>query len=130
MPEHGVPGSFGYDDNGNLMTYANTRPSLSQRIVELVWNRMSGGKGYIDVRGVDGPRRIYWKPGEPRTGLWDMGHETGSEYWRMRNRYLNHGYAPGNPAENERLFLEEYRDPEKYDVQDWLRNRSHIDEAR
>jgi hypothetical protein len=59
-----------------------------------------------------------------------MGHLEEREYWRIRDDYLNHRYAPGDPAENERLFLEDFRNPDNYEVQDWLRNQSHMDEAR
>ncbi|MBO3095620.1 hypothetical protein [Cellulomonas dongxiuzhuiae] len=37
MPETGTPNSFGYDEHGQLMTYANSRPSYAPGQVEAVW---------------------------------------------------------------------------------------------
>ncbi|MGL5443930.1 MAG: GH-E family nuclease [[Mycobacterium] stephanolepidis] len=51
-----------------------------------------------------------------------MGHVGGSEYRDLKQDYLR-----GDLTYDE--FLEIYRDPENYRVQDPYRNRSHIDEG-
>ncbi|WP_462216163.1 GH-E family nuclease [Mycobacteroides abscessus] len=70
----------------------------------------------------NGHRLIEWQPGDPRIGLWDMGHVEGREYAPLRERYLS-----GQLTFEE--FMQQYRDPENYRVQDPYRNRSHIDEG-
>jgi hypothetical protein len=128
MPDHGVPGSFGYDEHGALMEYANYRPEYDPGQVEAVWDAApkhidESGKSYVEVFDVDGlPQRVYWEPGQPRKDLWDMGHVQGEEYRDLRRRYLEHEI----PQEQ---FLAEYRDPDRYGVAHPGRNRSHIDEA-
>lgn len=65
---------------------------------------------------------ITWEPGMSHKGLWDMGHVSGQEY-----RYLREDYLSGRITFEE--FMEVYRDPDNYRVQDPARNRSHIDEG-
>ena len=64
---------------------------------------------------------IEWRPGEPRTGIWDMGHLPGAKYSALREKYLTHEITLEE-------FLQEYQDPNNYRVEDWLRNRAHVDE--
>lgn len=95
LPATGTPNSFGYDADGNLMQYANGRPSLPESVVREVWERDSQvdaeGKRYIDLEDNDGnPVRVYWEKGESRQGKWDMGHERRYEYWKLRDAYLSH----------------------------------------
>ncbi|MBF9350457.1 hypothetical protein HA138_11800 [Mycobacteroides chelonae] len=71
----------------------------------------------------NGHRLIEWQDGDSRTGLWDMGHVGGNEYAKLRDQYHD-GLITF------RDFIDEYRDPENYRVQDPYRNRSHIDEHR
>jgi hypothetical protein len=149
LPETGDPGSFGYDGDGNRLPYANHRPDYGPTQVPDVWNQSHDAQlGQID-RGElnlprpgpdqqwvqlhpngptgddwtvqDGHRLIEWQPGDPRKGLWDMGHVEGREYATLRERYLH-----GDITFEE--FIQQYRDPENYGVQDPYRNRSHIDE--
>lgn len=66
-------------------------------------------------------RKVEWRSGEPRDGLWDMGHISDEKYSKLRDRYLS-----GKMTKED--FLEEYRDASNYRVEDPMRNRSHIDE--
>ncbi|WP_220668352.1 GH-E family nuclease [Propionibacterium australiense] len=139
LPPKGEPNSYGYDANGNRMPYANHRPSYdpgdqangipSQE--ERVFNAAKDENGDVYVTQIDeSRRRVEWEPGQPHNDMekgWDMGHKPGKEYAKMRDKYLNHEYSP-DPIENERLFLEDYRNPDNYIPQDPMRNRSHMDE--
>lgn len=151
LPPHGEPGTFGYDENGDRLKYANGRPDYGAGQEEQVWNnsrddqltRIDGGRTDLPQPGPDqqwvelhpngpigddwvvkdGHRLVEWQPGDPRDGLWDMGHGNGREYRDLRQAYLN-----GEISFEE--FMREYRDPDNYLVQDPYRNRSHIDEHR
>ncbi|SPF68127.1 HNH/ENDO VII superfamily nuclease with conserved GHE residues [Propionibacterium ruminifibrarum] len=139
LPPTGEPNSYGYDSNGTRMPYANSRPSYDpgdpangipsqeERVFEAARNE----DGEVIVRDINNQERVVeWEPGEPHNDMdsgWDMGHKPGKEYAKMRDKYLNHEYSP-DPIENERLFLEDYRNPDNYIPQDPLRNRSHMDE--
>ncbi|SKX65763.1 Alpha/beta hydrolase of uncharacterised function (DUF1023) [Mycobacteroides abscessus subsp. bolletii] len=151
LPPQGEPGSFGYDADGNRLPYANSgRPDYGPTQLEDVWNlsreeqmgqigdkvlnlpEPGAGQQWVELhpngpRGddwvvQDGHRLIEWQPGEPRKGLWDMGHVGGSEYRDLKQDYLR-----GDLTYDE--FLEIFRDPNNYRVQDPYRNRSHIDEG-
>lgn len=151
FPPHGEPGSFGYDADGNRLPYANGgRPNFGPGQVEETWHisrdeqmtAIGNGELSLPKPGADqqwvelhpnGPRGddwtvendhrlIEWRPGEPRDGLWDMGHRSGEEYRNFKDEYLR-GDLPYEK------FIEIYRDPDNYRVQDPYRNRSHIDEG-
>ncbi|MGU3654090.1 HNH/ENDO VII family nuclease [Mycolicibacterium sp. A43C] len=148
---HGEPGSFGYDADGNRLPYANGgRPPFGLTQVEDTWNLsrqeqladIAAGTRDLPLPGPaqqwvelhpngpvgedwtveNGHRLIEWQPGDPRRGLWDMGHIPGEEYRNLKQNYLE-----GNITYEQ--FIEIYRDPENYRVQDPYRNRSHIDEG-
>lgn len=123
LPKKGEPGSYGYDENGDLLPYANGRPDYGADQIEDVWNEAKDANGDVWVLDEQGNRvKVEWEPGEPRKGVWDMGHNTGSEYRDLLDDYLNHKISKEE-------FLEEYRDPDNYSVQHPGRNQSHIDEA-
>ncbi|WP_081271936.1 HNH/ENDO VII family nuclease [Mycobacteroides immunogenum] len=150
LPPEGEPGSFGYDADGNRLRYANGRPDYGPGQIPEVWNtsredqlsRIETGKldlpepgpgqqwvelhprGPVDESWTveNGHRLIDWQPGEPQKGLWDMGHIDGREYRTLREAYLS-----GQMTFEE--YIAEYRNPDNYRVQDWYRNRSHIDEG-
>ncbi|MFT4263111.1 MAG: HNH/ENDO VII family nuclease [Nocardioides sp.] len=123
LPARGTPNTRGYDAEGNLMPYANNRPSYSKTQVEDVWRQSAGDGDSVWVPDKNGDLvEITWKPGESRVGKWDMGHRTGEEYRDLRDDYLNHRITKEE-------FLREYRKPENYEVQHPGRNRSHVDEA-
>lgn len=134
LPATGEPNSFGYDANGDRLPYANNRPEYGPDQVREVWEAAQDRNGRVFVTNVEGKRvEVFWDPGEPatatspgrpagtRAGVWDMGHAPGFEYRRLRERYLS-----GEMTLDE--FLEEYRDPSSYRVEDPSRNRSHVDE--
>ena len=153
LPAKGEPGSFGYDQNGDLLPYANHRPDYGPTQVEDVWtnsrkdqlDKIRDGELKLPEPGPDEMwvqvkdnatvtddivetsngkwRKIEWHPGEPRNGLWDMGHKPGSEYDTLREQYLS-----GEMSTEE--FIEKYRNSKNYEVQDPGRNRSHVDEKR
>ncbi|MFV8160534.1 GH-E family nuclease [Mycobacterium sp. 134] len=149
-PPHGEPGSFGYDENGDRLRYANGRRD-SGLGRNRVWNDSRDGSASADR----------WRPGRPsaarpgpaigrahrtvrsattglsrraidsssdspatypRDGLWDMGHGNSHQYRDLRQAYLS--------GEISFKDLREFRDPDDYLVQDPYRNRSHIDEQR
>ena len=152
MPARGEPNSYGYDENGDLLPYANERPQYTKEQIEEVWTNSRNDQleaireGTLDlpepgadqmwVRALDdaadGPdihvdadggkwRKVEWRPGQPRDGLWDMGHISEAKYSDLRDRYLS-----GKISKDK--FLEEFRKADNYRVEDPLRNRSHIDE--
>lgn len=152
MPARGEPNSYGYDENGDLLPYANERPQYTKEQIEEVWTNSRNDqlkqirKGKLDlpepgadqmwVRALDdaadGPdihvdadggkwRKVEWRPGQPRDGVWDMGHISEAKYSDLRDRYLS-----GKISKDK--FLEEFRKADNYRVEDPLRNRSHIDE--
>ncbi|WP_420114027.1 GH-E family nuclease, partial [Pseudactinotalea sp.] len=150
MPDTGVPNSFGYDGNGQLMPYANNRPPYADGQVEAVFDTTHNSQVddaaaglLLDENGnalpAPGPDQIYiqqvdgswdlitWRPGEPRQGLWDMGHTPDSKYSELRRRYLNHELSP-DPLENLEIFLEEFQADDNYFAEGSARNQSHMDE--
>ena len=66
-------------------------------------------------------RKVEWRSGEPRDGLWDMGHISKAKYSKLRDQYLS-----GEIDTKE--ILRRYRDASKNSVEDPIRNRSHIEE--
>ena len=152
MPARGEPNSYGYDENGDLLPYANERPQYTKEQIEKVWTNSRNEqleqirKGKLDlpepgadqlwVRALDdaadGPdmhvdakgnkwRKVEWRPGEPRDGLWDLGHISEAKYRELRDDYLSGKI-------DKVQFLKEYRDASNYRVEDPMRNRSHVDE--
>ncbi|WP_435770340.1 HNH/ENDO VII family nuclease [Nocardioides sp. SYSU DS0651] len=123
LPKKGEPGSYGYDDAGNRLPYANSRPDYGPDQIEDVWDNAKDANGDVWVLDENGNRvKVEWTPGDPRKGVWDMGHNPGSEYRDLLDDYLNHKISKEE-------FLERYRDPDNYTVQHPTRNQSHIDEA-
>ncbi|PPG73375.1 hypothetical protein C5C15_15815, partial [Rathayibacter rathayi] len=140
LPKRGIPNSFGYDSDGVRLPYANSRPDYAPGQVKRVW-RETRKKQVSDIRAgrpgappsLPGPDQLWvknksgdwklikWRPGEPRAGLWDMGHLPSAKYAKLRNRYLNHEIT-------KEKFLDDYHNAENYQVEDPGRNRSHIDE--
>ena len=138
-----------YDKDGNKVPNSkpNDRPSYGSGQVETVWKQsrdqqledIKDGKlkkdhnGFVpkklekdeiyvlDLQG--NWRSVKWKPGESRQGKWDMGHLPGEEYRKTHRDYLS-----GKISREE--FLEIYRDPNNYKVEDDKRNRSGRDEDK
>lgn len=123
LPDKGKPNSYGYDSRGNRLPYANDRPKYGKGQVDEVWERAKDENGEVWVEDTNGDLyKIDWEPGQPRKDVWDMGHLRGQEYRDLRDDYLS-----GKITREE--FLERYRDPTRYSVQDPLRNQGHQDEA-
>ena len=116
MPARGEPNSYGYDENGDLLPYANERPQYTREQIEEVWTNSRNDQlkqireGKLDlpepgadqmwVRALDdaadGPdihvdadggkwRKVEWRPGQPRDGVWDMGHISKAKYSKLRD---------------------------------------------
>ena len=136
LPAKGVPNSYGYDEFGDRLPFANHRPEHTEEEIEAVWNQAkqkSGGQydqpdgsqfsfdaGDVVVQDIDGRwYKVEWEPGQPRN--WDMGHIERAKYSKLREAYLNHEI-------DTKTFLSRYHNPENYRVEDPLRNSSHIDE--
>ncbi|TWD70871.1 hypothetical protein FB469_2692, partial [Rathayibacter rathayi] len=99
LPKRGIPNSFGYDSDGVRLPYANSRPDYAPGQVKEVWNA-TREKQLLDIEGgevgappsLPGPDQLWvknksgdwklieWRPGEPRAGLWDMGHLPEAKY--------------------------------------------------
>ncbi len=124
LPKKGEPGSYGYDKDGNLLPYANSRPDYGPTQVDDVWkNAPRDANGDVWVRDRDGNLvKVEWEPGDPRKGKWDMGHVPDHEYRDLLDDYLS-----GKISKEK--FLEEYRDPDNYRVEHPGRNQSHVDEG-
>lgn len=153
FPLHGEPGSYGYDADGNRLPYANGgRPGyavdqeattfditrqeqladIADGVTKLpppgpneVWVRLMDDAEGPNVRLTETGERyglVQWEPGMPRKEVWDMGHVPGSEY-----RYLKELYMSGQITYDQ--FMTEVKNPNNYRVEDWLRNRSHVDEG-
>jgi len=136
LPAKGVPNSYGYDEFGDRLPFANHRPDHTQEEIEAVWKRakqkssgyyrqpdgsqFSYEAGDVVVQDIDGRwYKVEWEPGQPRN--WDMGHTLEGKYSNLRDDYLSHRI-------DQKQFLEEYHNLDNYTVQDPLRNRSHVDE--
>lgn len=124
LPAHGDPGSFGYDAQGERMPYVNSRPPYAPGQVDAVWRAAdTDGDGVVTVLNKDDvPVQIHWDGTSSRDGVWDMGHVPGGEYAKLRHEYLNHEISY-------KEFMERYQDPGNYEVQEWERNRAHLDEV-
>jgi uncharacterized protein YukE len=112
----------GADD---VVDVVDTRPYLDPK------NRPSYRKGVVEdvyerARGVDGQVRdpntgdiLDWTPGDPRKGVWDMGHVPGQKYADMHARYLDGDLTPAE-------FRDWYNDVEHYVPELPSNNRSHL----
>lgn len=125
LPRRGTPNSFGYDERGKRMPYANSRPSYGKTQVKDVWDQARrDADGNVVVRDRNDQRVVIsWEPGQPRRDKWDMGHLPGNEYRDLRELYLSHQITKDE-------FLARYRNPANYQVEHPGRNRSHVDEAK
>lgn len=124
LPPTGEPNSYGYDADGNRLPYANHRPEYAEGQVEEVYKSareqqiediVSGrlelpplkedqlwvralddaeGPNVYETPGGDRYRLVEWRPGEPRKGVWEMGHLPDKEYRRLRHQYLSGEITP------------------------------------
>lgn len=109
---------------GDIVNIIDNRPYLNPK------SRPSHRTGvaeqvFEDARGVDGFVRdpltdeiIHWEPGQPRKGVWDMGHIPEEQYAVVHKRYLE---GKMTPAE----FRDWYNNPKNYRPELPSTNRSH-----
>ncbi len=96
----------------------NNRPSYRKGIVDAVREAFTDADGVLrDWRG----KPIDWQPGQPRKGIWDMGHKPGHKYSDVWRSYVNGEMTP-------QQFLDWYNEPKNYRVEFSSRNRGHYDE--
>lgn len=103
--------------------YRDSRPSYRAGVVEEVWRRAV--ERAWETPPFDGKVRnpypphdvIEWSPGDPRKGVWDMGHIPGEKYSIVHDRYMR-----GEMTREE--FLDWYNAPENYLPETPRSNRS------
>lgn len=143
-----------YEANGSRVPYSNSsrRPDYGEDQVATVYRRDRDAQAeYIEQNGSLDPdesgfapdsvrpdqmwvldadgnyHSVTWQPGASRRpevnpiGAWDMGHLPGGEFRTAHRDYLLSG--------DKRTFLDDYRNPDLYQVEHPGRNRSHVDEA-
>ncbi len=138
LPPTGVPNSYGYDENGIRLPYANHRPDYTEEQIIEVWNNSKKSTdgvepnpdgsdfhyqaGDVIVQDAEGYwKKVEWEPGQPGPRNWDMGHIDEAKYSTLRDDYLSKNITLEE-------FLAEYRNSANYRVQDPMRNRTHMDE--
>ena len=95
-----------------------SRPSYRKGVVDTVREEFTDADGVLrDWRG----KPVDWQPGQPRAGIWDMGHKPGHKYSDVWRSYVNGEMTP-------QQFLDWYNEPKNYRVEFSSRNRAHIDE--
>ena len=98
------------------------RPSFRKGVAEKVYEKArqddikEGGDG--TVRDPHTREVLTWSPGQPRNGVWDMGHVEEEKYSEVHKKYLD---GEMSPAE----FRNWYNDPANYVPESPSANRSH-----
>ena len=116
VDDDGIP----HVDPSDPRPYLNpkNRPSYRTGIVDKVREAFTDADGVLhDWRG----KPVDWQPGQPRAGIWDMGHKPGHKYSDVWRSYVNGEMTP-------KEFLDWYNEPRNYRVEFSSRNRAHIDE--
>jgi len=116
VDDDGIP----HVDPSDPRPYLNpkNRPSFRKGIVDKVRDEFTDADGVLhDWRG----KPVDWQPGQPRAGIWDMGHKPGHKYSDVWRSYVNGEMTP-------KEFLDWYNEPMNYRVEFSSRNRAHIDE--
>ena len=116
VDDDGIP----HVDPSDPRPYLNpkNRPSFRKGIVDKVRDEFTDADGVLhDWRG----KPVDWQPGQPRAGIWDMGHKPGHKYSDVWRSYVNGEMTP-------QQFLDWYNEPKTYRVEFSSRNRAHIDE--
>ena len=90
---------------GTGKAYEDNRPSHKDDAINDTWNNNKDvdGKVYDPETGEEIP----WSPGQPRQGVWSMGHKSHYEY-----RHLRKAYIEGRITKEQ--FLEYFNDPQYY----------------
>lgn len=158
LPAKGEPNSYGYDENGNRLPYANHRPSHTNEQIKETWDLSREEqikqieKGELKLLDVPDDEKIpgkdeIWvqKPDDAEGPGIHFDSEGGKwakitwEEGQDREGLWDMGHVPGREYKTlreeylshritEEEFLREFRDPNNYRVQDPSRNRSHVDE--
>ena len=158
LPAKGEPNSYGYDENGDRLPYANHRPSHTNEQIKETWDLSREEqikqikKGELKLLDVPEDEKIpgkdeIWvqKPDDaegPGIHFDSEGRKWAKITWEEgqdREGLWDMGHVPGREYKNlreeylshritEEEFLREFRDPNNYRVQDPSRNRSHVDE--
>ena len=157
LPATGEPNSYGYDENGDRLPYANHRPSYTNKQIKDVWDlsrkeqieQIEKGELKLNVpedEKIPGKDEIWvQKPDDaegPDIHFDSEGGKWAKITWKKgqdREGLWDMGHVPGREYKNlreeylshqitEEEFLKEYRDPKNYRVEDPSRNRSHVDE--
>ena len=116
VDDDGIP----HVDPSDPRPYLNpkNRPSFRKGIVDKVRDEFTDADGVLhDWRG----KPVDWQPGQPRAGIWDMGHKPGHKYSDVWRSYVNGEMTP-------QQFLDWYIEPKNYRVEFSSRNRGHYDE--
>ncbi len=116
VDDDGIP----HVDPSDPRPYLNpkNRPSFRKGIVDKVRDEFTDADGVLhDWRG----KPVDWQPGQPRAGIWDMGHKPGHKYSDVWRSYVNGEMTP-------KEFLDWHNEPKNYRVEFSSRNRAHIDE--
>lgn len=116
VDDDGIP----HVDPSDPRPYLNpkNRPSFRKGIVDKVRDEFTDADGVLhDWRG----KPVDWQPGQPRAGIWDMGHKPGHKYSDVWRSYINGEMTP-------QQFLDWHNKPKNYRVEFSSRNRAHIDE--
>ena len=116
VDDDGIP----HVDPSDPRPYLNpkNRPSFRKGIVDKVRDEFTDADGVLhDWRG----KPVDWQPGQPRAGIWDMGHKPGHKYSDVWRSYINGEMTP-------QQFLDWYNKPKNYRFEFSSRNRAHIDE--
>ena len=157
LPATGEPNSYGYDENGDRLPYANHRPSYTKEQIKDVWDlsrkeqleQIEKGELKLDVpegEEIPGEHEIWVQKKDDAEGPGIHFDSEGGKWAKItweegqdREGLWDMGHVPGREYKNlreeylshritEEEFLKEYRDPKNYRVQDPSRNRSHVDE--
>lgn len=156
MDAKGIPNSYGYDANGDLLPYANHRPSYRPGQVEDVWTlsreelapRLSEGGDLADLPPLrhENEMWVQVRDGSGAEDIVDLGKDRGK--WRRIGWHPGDSRAGvwdmGNVQEGARCsdlhdrcmrgditteqFLKSCRRVRNYSVEGSGRNRSHVDE--
>lgn len=109
-PTGARPGTIATDprkarSGGTGRAYENGRPGYRAGVDEQVYNanKRADGKVYDPETGEE----IVWSPGQPREGVWSMGHKPHYEY-----RHLYRAYEEGRITKEQ--FLDYFNDPQYY----------------
>ena len=100
------------------LPYQDSRPSLRKGVPEQVWQNAMEDSVDGKVRDPLTDTVMEWEPGQPRKGVWDMGHRPGHKYSDMHELYLKGEMTPQE-------FRDWYNDPANYRPELPSSNRSH-----